>query len=753
LEHRIILGGESFLPFARSCVAKLKKLGLAHASQSFEIDGVSIKVRIEPGHEYIRIDGNPLLPISMDSGIVDLRWEYGNPDGVLYKTTGYANYVSGYIVNEVGNWKEQPSERALGTYGQLAGRAWVSRSKAYGQIELDSRAKSYSAGVELTTDDPPVYARMKNDLVLKDKKQQTPASQFTGRTRLYVQAIYGSHLYEFQNSPGTNYNNTSGKPVIKVGQGTITLPTSYADERKDEENAITEFTLSTSSGVWFDPETGKHWLFEAATDALTVFQMAAPKKLEFIHKLLSSSNPRPLPQSERVRLETYLLSVSLPIVSSRQVIQFGETIIGDSFGYRWHWNFSGTAADIVALAGGIFAETNTNYYDASHYRINPTKSADDVWTVSLQAVEKNKQFVLDYHYWCVLFPIWDNQHSRRLGKGFNVMIDCDAPLYVFYKGDDVQLCRFKGRWVDLGPGVREVTNEFAHNTAYQGQLLVYQFMPTTPLGKYTDTLLSSRHFEGTFTVGSAEITSVDSKQETVNEVGGFGTERVPFGEPANGGAIYGVQYVPYSNPPEPQPHILESGRESARVGGTFAKSTLYGRYQLYYGGAQATFITRNYTKYTAGTALFVVPHYDAEAVYMSKRTWTREVGSESAGTQSWTDTRQYRGIDFGGSVVTNTYYGFFYAGEATPLPDQSGPFDIETIEHGPLKIYGKTSADTTLECDAAYFAGIEEVISFIAPTQSGVSTTDPVIYAPKFGVIKGSPTLPTDASVAIVGWV
>ena len=57
MEHRLITGGEQFLPFAQSCVRKLKRLGLPYANQSYEIDGVSIKVRIEPGHEYIRIEG------------------------------------------------------------------------------------------------------------------------------------------------------------------------------------------------------------------------------------------------------------------------------------------------------------------------------------------------------------------------------------------------------------------------------------------------------------------------------------------------------------------------------------------------------------------------------------------------------------------------------------------------------------------------------------------------------------------------
>lgn len=57
MEHKLVTGGNEYLPFARSCVTKLKKLGLPYADQSYQVGGASIKVRIEPGHEYIRIDG------------------------------------------------------------------------------------------------------------------------------------------------------------------------------------------------------------------------------------------------------------------------------------------------------------------------------------------------------------------------------------------------------------------------------------------------------------------------------------------------------------------------------------------------------------------------------------------------------------------------------------------------------------------------------------------------------------------------
>ena len=57
MEHKVITGGEQWLPFARSRIKALQATGLAYASQKFEVEGALVEVRIEPGHEYIRIMG------------------------------------------------------------------------------------------------------------------------------------------------------------------------------------------------------------------------------------------------------------------------------------------------------------------------------------------------------------------------------------------------------------------------------------------------------------------------------------------------------------------------------------------------------------------------------------------------------------------------------------------------------------------------------------------------------------------------
>lgn len=64
MEHKLIQGGEQFLPFARSRIKALRATGLKHATQRFSIDGVEIAVRLVGEHEYIDIRGGNALILS-----------------------------------------------------------------------------------------------------------------------------------------------------------------------------------------------------------------------------------------------------------------------------------------------------------------------------------------------------------------------------------------------------------------------------------------------------------------------------------------------------------------------------------------------------------------------------------------------------------------------------------------------------------------------------------------------------------------
>jgi len=58
MRHRLVAPGcEWLVPFAETRIKVLLGLGSPYADQSFEVNGCQVRVRVEPGHEYIRIEG------------------------------------------------------------------------------------------------------------------------------------------------------------------------------------------------------------------------------------------------------------------------------------------------------------------------------------------------------------------------------------------------------------------------------------------------------------------------------------------------------------------------------------------------------------------------------------------------------------------------------------------------------------------------------------------------------------------------
>lgn len=80
MEHLTVQGGELYIPFARSCVKRLRAAGLEYASQKFELDDAAISVRLLPDREYIRIEGFEGLLLS---GVT----QTDSDDEVLFKPT------------------------------------------------------------------------------------------------------------------------------------------------------------------------------------------------------------------------------------------------------------------------------------------------------------------------------------------------------------------------------------------------------------------------------------------------------------------------------------------------------------------------------------------------------------------------------------------------------------------------------------------------------------------------------------------
>lgn len=98
MEHKLILGGEAYLPFARSRIKAMRATGLSYASQRFVLPDATVSVRIEPGQDYIHIDGGIWaysVGIEANRVIVRKKLVDGVGDWKLHSTLEHA-YANSY---------------------------------------------------------------------------------------------------------------------------------------------------------------------------------------------------------------------------------------------------------------------------------------------------------------------------------------------------------------------------------------------------------------------------------------------------------------------------------------------------------------------------------------------------------------------------------------------------------------------------------------------------------------------------------
>lgn len=209
MEHRFLLGGgEQWLPFARSCVAKLKKLGLPYANQSYEVDGASIKVRIEPGHEYIRIEGGRLL-LSGFVGDGAIMGDVYDDDGKFVKTINWSETAQGQITWYMEKFWPRSDLRPKGTTG------WLTRGsqpKKLANLELTFNGTSFRE-----TGIPTPDARA------LEYGKRAPASMYTGTMRKVVQVLLGA----CKGSPRAQRTDTADKLDLPGGFNNADIPYGY----------------------------------------------------------------------------------------------------------------------------------------------------------------------------------------------------------------------------------------------------------------------------------------------------------------------------------------------------------------------------------------------------------------------------------------------------------------------------------------------------------------------------------------------
>lgn len=807
MEHRLVTGGEQFLPFARSRIKALRATGLAYASQQFEIDGCSVKVRIAGEHEYIKLDGG-LETLLMDSGVVDLGYLYLAPyaDCAIastdYKTAYDASFstaksFASKVLGIAATWRVNPSKLSA---GQFSGDVYKGPAFAGRLPPPADPARSFCAQWKLpdNPDAPKVRARdSKDDMLLKKKYNATecPPSIFTGKCRLYIQAMYGQHLYDYTKLDAAGNPTACYLPTATsdIAGGTAPYLTVKSHTAPGDTTGYPDIVISTSSGVHLDTATGRHWLisFDGGGSSLSFYPLVGKhERLRWLLKKTDKVVKDAIGAIDLGHLEAYILASCLPDARRKQTVAMGELPHAWSLGYGWHWNWSGTVADIVNIGAKVINEglaaSDTfagEYYmnSSSHSRLTVTPETVDgvtTWAAALSVVQPETLWNLYRYYWTLLEPNWAEGGFSKTTLPVRAIraqiVDADFPVYAFYKGDVLQTARFKVTTSRPPP------DEFTYTStpAAIGPGGSSTPAPYPPLDMWSFGLDSTfMEFKGgaSNNVDGGRIVTVEfscggySAPVAVFNVSKLGwradsTQKAITGDRDAGTLrVSGGRTVYYPGDPLVPPAVTISG---VLVGMNYSIN----RYTLH--------------DFTHSESTYVIPRGDAEAIYLrGKTTNIRELtpidarAMSSASFATWeqqcevTMVKESTTYWEDGSIRFETW-GYTYV-----VPPQSGadlqtraawtytaptnstisifvPEAITTVsvldEYAQLLCGGVNSSIIFPEMPEANSELIEDVGAYAFEARSGVATSPPVIFAPGRmppSGIAGSTDIP-----AIIGW-
>jgi len=764
MEHKLILGGEQYLPFARNCIKRLRATGLQYASQKFEIEGAIVEVRIVGDEDFIRLTGEGCT-LALDSGVIDvhsiapLAAERYLP-GTLYDAGSTQTYNANFNKVEEDGSLTNPAKTDA---GQLSGEL-NTRGRFRGKLK-SSTAFAPGKIPAVPATDPPTQVPDPADDTLHAKKSTAvlcPASIFTGKTRLYVQAMYGLPLYEYKrdgsllkvNVPLAVENSTSAAPALW-------LP-AYVDPRDfttDEYGvrhmaSYADVLLDTSCGVWLDTITGNHWLLNPTNGEIRVYPLKSSACGERLRKYLTDANTE-LNATDREHLEAYILSRSLPDVKHKQTAG-GFSCGAYSMGYGWHWNWDGTVADIVVNT--TFAQDATNSaMRSSHYRMVPTMTplpmpeggwsfgdTRQTWAATVTLVEGPIDWCAYRFYWCITEPDYGSMALSKTTPQHTNMFVCDAPFYAFYVRNELKMCRIAVSYHPAGAGIRTMSPGFAGSTVFQANNVTY-----STLGEQSGWLEENNNtgasFDATISIGGV-VTPV-LKGPLTNTGFRIDLTGKTFGAwsffSSDVFQVYG-EVFDYGYPPYQQ---VTRDRRSV---------TTYNSVYTY------SIETSSFSESSRSDGEIVIPFYDAEAAYVRYDTIRERhnVGSTQAwnsGPYSFAEKKVIDVYDGGTSYHLEEVIKYSWGaggGGAGATGGATGPLDV-TADYD-------VSSDAQLVCHAgaipATFTNLSEFhanavdeVDAEFGTLSATSVTAPVVIAPGYVGSVGVSSAPT--APVIVGWI
>jgi hypothetical protein len=453
MEHRLITGGWEYLPFARNRIQQLRAAGLTHTTDRKVFADAVVTVRIVGEQEFIHIQGGGCT-LPMDSGVVDVGVYASSSDparflaGTLHESQALAFYNASFVPD--GSWRLNPGKKSA---GQLSGLL-TGGGGFRGKVPYDhQRARSF-APKKIQDGDDWIDDSADNKLpAKKTAAMRCPASMFTGKARLYAQAMFGQYMYPPERLGSMGEVVGASDEALIAPEFNDTAPPSLlitAYKAKSDESSYPAVVMNTNSGVHLDA-AGKHWFFEVNNDEVIVHPLIGSPCAEGLRKYLVQDAPNdPLSAEDRERLEAYILASCRPWVKNKVRIPLNLALVAYSMGYGWHWNWSGTQCDMVV--NNTFEQGGSAVgMRSTHYRITFSRLGG-LWQAVVSVVEGPVDWTVLRPIWVITEPSWINQAPLAEFPTYTLIkttfrtttqIACDAPFYCFYARDELKVCRVR----------------------------------------------------------------------------------------------------------------------------------------------------------------------------------------------------------------------------------------------------------------------------------------------------------------------
>ena len=426
-----------YLPFAKSKLRALQGEWTGYfISRAYRVDkiggGVSILVEMWSAE-----DGRITLKAEhpyMESGFLDLRGTLLPGEDLTYwpALVKFSGHVAG-LSNKPGYPNTSAHKVTNGSETRTS--AGCNPSKKLERVEVSigtqGNTKSFSRA-------EPTYCEPTALLAGKLLRARISPSCFTGKMRLFVQALYGSARTDFSANPASIY-----VPLLRLDTHKFTKP-------KDREATPSKIFIDLPFGYpntgLFTYGPGQYLLIEIGIDRVTW------------RKLLPWGKVSPFKSPEQ---EAYLLSQLVPDDTAHEAVGSGMpgTAAGTPLAYGWHFNERGDEAHITlgkgTMIGGVRA------YDRSPnialglrftrygvgFVFTRTKDVSGKVTESLGYTLSTKESGdhLPFIQTKIFTPNYSTNGMAALLLGSSASaLNCyadvgPAPVYCYYKGTELQI--------------------------------------------------------------------------------------------------------------------------------------------------------------------------------------------------------------------------------------------------------------------------------------------------------------------------